>query len=399
MARRILHIDMDAFFASVEQTDNPSLKGRPVIIGADPKQGRGRGVVSTCSYEARRFGVHSAMPISRAWELCPAGVYLPVRMRRYSEISNRVLGILERYSPLVEPVSIDEAFLDAAGTEKLFGPAETVAEKIRRDIKAETGLTASIGIASCKSVAKIASDINKPDGVTICRAGDEEKFLRPLPVGRLWGAGKKTVERLELFGIRTIGDLAATDITILKNITGDAAGEHLWHLARGIDPRPVVPDGYERKSISEEKTFERDTDDEALIARTVLEMADGISRNMRSEGIAGRTVTVKLRLTGFETCTRSTSFDCSFSDMMTIRDAAMAIIRAFDRQGKQIRLIGVGVTNLKQSAMIEEQIDLFSRKSEKEKMREDLLDSLKARYGKKVTRGSLLDCGSDEDDQ
>jgi nucleotidyltransferase/DNA polymerase involved in DNA repair len=399
MARIILHIDMDAFFASVEQIDNPSLKGKPVIIGADPKQGRGRGVVSTCSYEARRFGVHSAMPISRAWELCPAGIYLPPRMRRYCEVSNRVFSILDQYSPLVEPVSIDEAFLDCTGTERLFGPAETVAERIRNAVKAETGLTASIGIASNKSVAKIASDMNKPDGVTICPPGEEEKFLRPLPVGRLWGAGKKTVERLEQFNIRTIGDLAATELSLLKNITGDASGEHLWNLARGIDARPVIPNGYERKSISEEKTFERDTDDAVLIARTVLEMADGISRNMRSEGIAGRTVTVKLRLTGFETFTRNTSFDCSFSDMMTIRDAAMSIITSFDRQGKQIRLIGVGVTNLKQSALIEEQIDLFTRKSDKEKKREDLLDELKARYGKKVTRGSLLDCTDDDEDQ
>ena len=398
MARTILHIDMDAFFASVEQNDNPSLKGRPVIIGADPKEGRGRGVVSTCSYEARKFGVRSAMPISKAWELCPTGVYLPVRMRRYHEISNQVFEILGRYSPLVEPVSIDEAFLDCTGTERLFGPADKVAELIRKDIKAETNLTASIGIASCKSVAKIASDLNKPDGVTICPAGQEESFLRPLPVGRLWGAGKKTVERLEQFSIRTVGELAATDIRTLRSMVGAAAGEHLWNLSHGIDPRPVVPDEYERKSISEERTFERDTEDEHLLSKTILQIADDVSRNMRLEGLSGRTVTVKIRLTGFETFTRSRSFDCAFCDMKTIRDTASEIVRDFDRKGKQIRLIGVGVSNLKRNETIEEQIDLFCRKPEKEKKREDLLDSLRAKYGKKVTRGSLLERG-DNDDQ
>lgn len=387
---------MDAFFASVEQNDNPSLRGKSVIIGADPKAGRGRGVVSTCSYEARKFGVRSAMPISKAWELCPHGVYLPVRMRRYHEISNQVFEILGRYSPLVEPVSIDEAFVDCTGTQRLFGPAEKVAEMIRRDIKAETNLTASIGIASCKSVAKIASDLNKPDGVTICHPGHEEEFLRPLPVGRLWGAGKKTVERLEQFGIRTIGELAATDIMTLKTMVGNAAGEHLGNLARGIDPRPVVPDEYERKSISEERTFERDTDDENLLSQTILQIADGVSRDMRREGLSGRTVTVKIRLTGFETFTRSRSFDCAFCDMRTIRDTASEIVRSFDRQGKQIRLIGIGVSNLRRSETIEEQIDLFNRKPEKERKREELLDSLRAKYGKKVTRGSLLECGGDE---
>jgi len=392
MSRSILHIDMDAFFASVEQHDNPSLKGKPVIIGSDPKKGKGRGVVSTCSYEARKFGVRSAMPISQAWQLCPGGTYLPPRMHRYAEISRQIFTLLSRYSPLVEPVSVDEAFIDCTGTEKLHGTAEAVGHAIKKAVYAETGLTASIGIASCKSVAKIASDLNKPDGLTVCPSGTEAEFLRALPVGRLWGAGKKTVERLEQFGIRTIGDCALSDITTLRSILGTASGEHLWNLARGIDPRPVVADPFDRKSISEEVTFERDTDDECLISHTILEMSDGISRKMRIEGLRGRTVTIKIRLTGFETFTRNRTVERTFSDMKTIRDSSMELVRGFNREGKLVRLIGVGVTNLEREDMIEEQIDLFHRPSEKERKREELLDLLKSRYGKKVTRASLLGC-------
>ncbi|HEY1405741.1 MAG TPA: DNA polymerase IV [Spirochaetota bacterium] len=396
--RVIMHIDMDAFFASVEQIDHPEYQGKPVIVGADPKGGAGRGVVSTASYEARKYGIHSAMPISKAYERCPHGIYVHPHMRRYVEVSNCVFEIFHRFSPLVEDVGIDEAFLDCTGCRKLFGTPREIAEKVKKAIFEETGLTASVGIATNKSVAKIASDMNKPDGITECPPGQELSFLAPLPIGKLWGAGKKTVEKLESVGIRKIGDLAGIDPALAESLMGKS-GLHMWYLARGIDRRPVVSEPQERKSISEENTFECDTDDAHQIASVILAMSDKVTSHLRASQMLARTVTVKIRLEGFETFTRQITLSEPFSDMATVKNESSRIFSEFDRHGRMVRLIGVGVTNLLPIEHEEEQGELFPILKKKTSKSEKLLDDLQARYGKKVSRGSLIirDNESDSD--
>lgn len=332
MSRVIAHVDMDAFFAAIEQLDNPGYRGLPVVVGADPKSGKGRGVVCASSYEARIYGIHSAQPISQAYRRCPAAIFLRPRFERYDEVSAGVMRTLGEFSPLVEQISVDEAFLDCSGTENLFGPPRELGLGIKRRIRESTGLTASVGIASNKSVAKIASDLNKPDGLTLCPPGGEKEFLAPLPVGRLWGAGKKTVEQLNRMNVRTIGDVAAFPSRQLEQIFG-AMGDHLWLLANGIDERPVC-DAWERKSISEEVTFGEDSGDERYVERALYGIADSLSRRTRMLGLEGRTVTLKLRLEGFVTYTRSRTLPSPVSDMKTVLSAAVGLFRDFDRQGK-----------------------------------------------------------------
>src|SRR6266436_1866720 len=246
--RSILHVDMDAFYASVEQHDQHQYKGRPVIVGADPRAGRGRGVVAACSYEARKFGVRSALPISRAWKLCPEGVYVRPRMERYSEVSGQVMEVFRRYTDLVEPLSIDEAFLDITGSVTLLGAPEQIAVSIKKEVRQATGLTASVGLAPNKFLAKIASDLRKPDGFVVLQEADIEQFLRDLPISRLWGVGPKTEVRLHEMGFRTIGELRKASRESLVRSLG-SLGEHLYHLAHGKDDRPVVPN-WEPKSTS-----------------------------------------------------------------------------------------------------------------------------------------------------
>ena len=266
--RRVVHVDMDAFYAAVEQLDHPEYRGRPLIVGADPKAGRGRGVVSTASYEARIFGVHSAMPISQAYRLCPQAIYLPVRMARYHEISERILAIFQRYTDVVEPVSIDEAFLDVTGSTQLFGPVEAMARQIKRDILREECLIASVGVAPNKFLAKLASDLSKPDGLLVLQTSEVEAFLHDLPVSRLWGVGKKTTHRLEALGLCTIGQVARWPPVRLTKRFG-SLGLHIWRLAHGIDERPVTPHRH-AKSIGAETTFGEDTGQIEVLCRTLL---------------------------------------------------------------------------------------------------------------------------------
>src|SRR5262245_6255222 len=254
--RAILHIDMDAFYASIEQLDHPAYKGRPVIVGADPKGGKGRGVVAACSYEARKFGVRSALPISRAWKLCPQGVYMRPRMSRYVEVSHQVMDIFRRFTDLVEPLSIDEAFLDVTGSSALYGSAEKIARQIKSSIRDSTHLTASVGVAPNKFLAKVASDLRKPDGLVIVREDGIADFLRDLPISRLWGVGPKTEQRLKPMGLHTIGQMAAIPRDELIRRLG-SLGEHLYQLSHGLDDRPVISN-WEPKSISNETTFEED---------------------------------------------------------------------------------------------------------------------------------------------
>jgi nucleotidyltransferase/DNA polymerase involved in DNA repair len=386
---------MDAFFAAVEQLDHPEYRGRPVVVGADPKGGRGRGVVSASSYEARTYGVHSALPISTAYRRCPQAVFVYPRMERYSELSDEIMEILGTFSPLVEPLSIDEAFLDCSGTERIFGVPEKLGKKIKFDIKAKTGLTASVGIASNKSIAKIASDLNKPDGLTICPFGGEREFLSPLPVSRLWGAGKKTVEYLHTLGFKTVGDIAQLPGGVLEKKLGKS-GLHLWYLASGIDEREVSCD-WTPKSISEETTYEVDEADGAVVEQTILDLSDQVARRTRKGDAKGRTITLKIRLEGFETFTRSMTLARAVSDMFSIRDAAIGLFRRFDRGGKRVRLVGVKISNLECAGSEEpRQMDLFSQDAcgksghpRKEKI-EEILDELKDGFGSRVSRASLL---------
>jgi nucleotidyltransferase/DNA polymerase involved in DNA repair len=382
----IVHVDMDAFYAAVEQLDHPEYRGRPVVVGADPAGGSGRGVVSAASYEARRFGIHSALPISAAWKQCPHAVYLSPRIHRYEEISRRVMEILDGFSPRVEQLSIDEAFLDCTGTGRLLGSPEELGRKIKESICADTGLTASVGIAPCKSVAKIASDLCKPDGLMICPPGGEREFLAPLPVKLLWGAGAKTTQRLAQLGCETVGDVARTSREVLERVLGSWGGR-LWELANGIDPRPVVSLGG-RKSISEEITFDRDTGDLARIEQVLFAVADRVTGRMRKERIAGRTVALKIRLQGFETHTRSRTLDRAVNDTQTVRDTGVELFRGFDRGGRKVRLIGLGLSNLRPCEG-GGQLNLFAT-PEVSDPTDELLDLMRDRYGDKVTRASFL---------
>src|SRR5512145_2270162 len=279
-ARAITHVDMDAFYASVEQRDRPELRGRPVIVGADP---RGRGVVSACSYEARVYGVRSAMPISRAYRLCPHGVYLPVDMDKYARVSAEIMAILGDFSPLVEPVSVDEAFLDLTGTETLWGPAAEAVRRIKSRIRAETGLTASAGLAANKFVAKVASDLQKPDGLVVVAAGGEAMFLAPLPIERLWGVGKATAKELQALGVTTIGQLQSLSPAVLAARLGPH-GPDLLDLAFGRDARPVESFSL-AKSMGAETTFGRDCRDLARLEKTLRGQAERVARELRADGL------------------------------------------------------------------------------------------------------------------
>jgi DNA polymerase IV len=387
--RVIFHIDMDAFFASVEQVDNPEYAGKPVVIGSDPKGGRGRGVVSTASYEARKIGIHSAMPISKAYSLCPEAVFVKPRMNRYSEISDGVFKIFSKYTPLVEEVGIDEGFLDCTGSIKLFGTPVEIAQKIQKDIFDTFRLTASIGISSNKSVSKIASDMNKPNSITVCDDGGEKEFLAPLPVEKLWGVGKVSLEKLKPIGIRKIGDLVSLGENTIVSIFGKH-GRDLWLLAQGIDMRPVIPIPPERKSVSEEHTFEIDTHEEEKILPIITRMSDVISSRVRSLGLRGRTIFIKIRLTGFETFTRQTTMPYMVDDMATLKRESMKLFNGFDRKDKAVRLIGIGITGFSREDIPDEQTSLFGSDVRPPSKSDMVLDKLRSRFGGKVSRGSLM---------
>jgi nucleotidyltransferase/DNA polymerase involved in DNA repair len=345
--RVIIHLDMDAFFAAVEQRDHPEYRGKPVIVGADPRGGKGRGVVSTCSYEARKFGVHSAMPISQAWKLCPRGIYLPGRMGAYAEVSRQVRAILEQFTPMIEPVSIDEAFMDVTRSLHLFGDKRTLALRVQRQILDETQLTASLGVAPCKLVAKIASDLKKPRGLVIVEPEEVESFLRPLPMRKLWGAGPKTCEALARLGIHTMGDLADYDLNVLKDRFGEH-GEHLWDLAHGRDDRPVEA-VEEVKSVGNETTFEVDTGDLRRILSTLMGLCEEVANRLRGSGLRGRTITTKVRYTGFETHTRSRTVETPLDTAPDIYRIAMENLERAGFRGRKVRLVGVTASNFEPS--------------------------------------------------
>ena len=387
--RTILHVDMDAFYAAVEVREDPGLRGRPVVVGADPRRGRGRGVVSTASYEAREFGIHSAMPISEAYRRCPDAVFLRPRMSLYSEVSDRVFELLRRYTDLVEPLSLDEAFLDVTSSRSLFGEGPEIAAAIKREIVEGERLTASVGVAPTKFLAKLASDLQKPDGLVVVPPGREREFLEPLEVSRLWGAGAKTLERLRGLGARTIGDVARVGRARLVRLFGEAAGNRFHELARGIDARRVVPDRA-RKSLGRETTFLEDVDDREAVEATLFELCDQVGRRLRHAALAGVTITVKLRWEGFQTVTRQTTVAEPVNTTERLWPVARPLFRKADRGDRPVRLVGVTVSGLVHAA--EGQLSLFDGEAPTDRRVARAVDRLNERFGRgAVTRAALLD--------
>ena len=385
--RSILHVDMDAFYASIEQLDHPEYKGRPVIVGADPRNGKGRGVVAACSYEARKFGIRSALPISRAWKLCPEGVYVRPRMKRYVEVSHQVMDVFRRYTDLVEPLSIDEAFLDITGSTALLGAPDKIAQSIKKEIHETTGLTASIGLAPNKFVAKVASDLKKPDGFVIVAENNIEEFLRELPISRLWGVGPKTEVRLHEMGFRTIGELTSASRESLVRSLG-SLGEHLYQLSHGRDDRPVVPD-WEPKSCGTETTFDEDTDDRELLLRTILELSDHVAERLRKDEYRARKVTLKLRYSNFSTHTKQHSLDKLIQTGEEIAAVARRLFSQFPLDRK-IRLIGVSAGDLHRDGGDPQQLALFTPSNQNEKL-SHTVDEIKQKFGvDSLRRGSQL---------
>ncbi len=385
-SRVILHVDMDAFYASVEQRDRPEVRGRPVVVGADP---RGRGVVSAASYEARRFGIHSAMPIGRAYRLCPTAAFLPVDMDKYARESERIMAILGDFTPLVEPLSLDEAFLDVTGSRALHGTGVEIARRIKARIRDEVGLTASAGVAPNKFVAKIASDLEKPDGLVVVDPGQEAAFLRDLPLRRLWGVGPAAEQELAALGVRTIGDLVRLGRGRLEARLG-ASGAHLFELAQGIDERPVVP-WHDPKSIGAEETFGRDTRDVGLLRATLLAQADRVAAELRAAGLRGRTVTLKLRFADFHTLTRRGTGEAPTSDGGEIFRRVWAAFSKVPRP-QAIRLIGLSVSSFA-SAADPQQLPLLGRPDRTDRLGR-VTDEVRTRFGPQaLVRGSLLEAG------
>lgn len=339
----IIHIDMDAFYASVEELDNPQIRGNPVIVGGPARE---RGVVSAASYPARRFGVHSAMPMATANRLCPQAIVIPPRHQRYVDISRQIRAIFDHYTPLVEPLSLDEAFLDVSASARLFGPVEKIAARIKCEIQEEIGLTASVGIAPNKFLAKLASDADKPDGFVHIREKDIQNFLDPMPVTRLWGVGKSAAARMQKHGIFQVRELREATVEKLENLFGPAQARHLWKLSRGIDER-IVSTGSAARSISRETTFATDVDDPENLQRTLLALTEHVCRRLRKKHLVAKTVQIKYRRSDFTTFTRSSSLASPTSQTAVIWQAASHLFNNnIDRNVLPLRLIGLALSSL-----------------------------------------------------
>lgn len=390
--RAIIHVDMDAFYAAIEQLDVPALRGKPVIVGGDPS---GRGVVSTASYEARKFGPHSAMPMAQAIRLCPQAIVRPVRMKRYVEVSRQIREIFHEFTPRVEPLSLDEAFLDVTGSRRLFGEAPAIAAQIKQRIRDETHLTASVGVAPNKFLAKLASDLDKPDGTVIVETSDVQRLLDPLPVRRMWGIGKVTEQTCLRNGLRTVGDLRRLSEQRLVELFGEY-GESLYRLSRGIDDRPVVPDSA-AKSVGTESTFPQDVVDRRELIRTFAAQVDEVSWRLRRAGIEAATVTLKLRFSDFKTITRAESFkppSALFAELWEVADRLFGLHVA--SHDKPIRLLGITASNLRSAGT--GQGLLFSQTDHKRHAAVDQVgDQIRRRFGYDAfQRGGALKPSADE---
>jgi len=379
----IMHVDMDAFYASVEMLDNPELKGKPVIVGGVDMNNRG--VVSTASYEARKYGVHSAMPIYKAKKLCPNGIYISGRMERYKELSIEIHKIFHKYTPKVEKISIDEAFLDLKGCHKLFGTSEKIGKKIKNEIKEEVGLTASVGISKNKFLAKLASTIDKPDGFKIIYTDEVDDFLDDLPIGMLWGVGNKTEELLHEQGVKTIGMLKKIPKYELENQFGKL-GIKLYNLARGKDNREVISEE-EIKSISQEETFSDNLTSKLDIFSALMGMTDKVSERLHNKDLRGKTVFIKVRYSDFKTYTRRKTVKNYINSTDSIYDLAKKLLINNNLlNNKPIRLLGIGVSNL--SPDNEQQLSLFEKNIKKEKLNETIFE-IKDKFGSKSLRRGI----------
>ena len=389
-----LHVDMDAFFASVEQRDCPELRGKPVVVGAPPDR---RGVVAAASYEARKFGIHSAMPSRTAKQKCPHAIFVGHHMGKYKAVSRQIMKIFESYTPLVQPLSIDEAFLDVTGSQQLFGSGREMAEKIRADILEQTKLTASVGVAPNMFLAKIASDMDKPDGLTMVPFEQTaiEEFLAPLPINRIWGVGKVTQKKLLSLGLPTIEKLQQCNFKTLESALGSRAASVFSRLARGIDDR-AIGGPVDEKSISNETTFGTDADDREKIEATFKRLIDKVGGRLRKAGFYATTVHLKIRWSDFSTITRQTRFSIPSCDDITLREVGMELLAA-NLTGRPVRLIGFGVSGLTETDEPQsQQLSLFEPPDTTEHDKRNRLsftaDRIKQKYGhQSIRRGSDLD--------
>jgi DNA polymerase-4 len=373
MPRTIIHVDMDAFYASIEQRDDPSLRGKPVVVGGVTGQ---RGVVSAASYEARRYGVHSAMPIKQARRLCPEGIFIPGHMEKYKAVSQQLRSILTSYTPLVEPLSLDEAFLDVTASIRLWGTGESIGKEIKNRVRGELDLTASAGIAPNKFLAKMASDMEKPDGLVVVKPGEEADFLRDMSVRAIHGVGKVTARRMAELGLVTIGQLAEMTREELRRLFGKY-GERLHELSRGIDDDEVVPET-EAKSISHEITFDFDADDMAEIRRTIGALSDRVGARLRHGQLTAGTIGIKVRLADFSTMSRERTLSEPVDADNLIFTAAWSLFQGVPRKGQKVRLLGVAASNFEQPSG---QLNLFGEKGEQTRKTMRTIDSIRKKFG------------------
>ncbi len=375
----ILHIDMDAFYASVEQRDNPSLMGKPVVVGGSAE---GRGVVAASSYEARKFGIYSAMSAFRAKQLCPQAIFVRPRIDYYATVSQQLRLIFEEFTPLIEPLSLDEAFLDVTGSEHLLGSATQIGQQIKLLVQERLHLTASVGIAPNKFVAKIASDLEKPNGFVVVMPDQVQAFLDPLPVERIWGVGKVTAQVFQRFSIATIGQLRQLSRETLTALFG-SSGEHYWLLSHGIDDRPVVPDR-EAKSISNETTFSEDIHDIDHLKAWLVTLVEQVGRRLRNHERMGRTIELKIRFSDFKSLTRSKTLSRTTNITSELLEAGVELLsNRLPKNHLPVRLIGFGVSNLDHSAM--KQLELFDE-TEREQQRslDKVSDAIAGKFGKQA---------------
>jgi DNA polymerase IV len=382
----VFHVDLDAFYASVEQRDNPSLAGAPVIVGAAPGH---RGVVSACSYEARRFGIHSAMPISQAYRRCPQGVYLPPRMERYAEVSRQVMEILAGYTPHLQQISVDEAFLDLTGTERLFGPAHETGRRLKREVKERTGLVVSVGIGPNRYLAKLATNAGKPDGLVEVRAGEAEAFLDRLALKDLWGIGEKTLARLTELNLATVSQLRGIPRPELARLMGEGAAGFLSAAVRGGDPG-IFSEEPRSRSLSSETTFERDRRDRAGIERMLLELCHQVVFRMLGEGWKSKTVALKVRFHDFTTVSAQKTLKHWVASAEELYAVALELLAARWNGSVPLRLVGVGLSNLV-NVEAQDQMELFADEHTRQSRVEETVLKLQKKLGDvTLTKASLL---------
>jgi DNA polymerase-4 len=386
----ILHVDMDAFYASVAELDNPQYKGKALVVGAGV-----RGVVLSANYEARKFGIRAAMPVGRAKRMAPHAIFIAPEHHRYAEISERVMAIFNSFTPLVEPISLDEAFLDVTGAQKLFGDGREIAAKIRAQVEQAEGITCSVGIAQSKFIAKLASQHCKPNGMLEIKSDRILEFLHPLPVRALWGVGPKTAESLDRLGLHTVADIANTPRSTLVRALGDATGESLYELAWGRDYRNVIPDEPE-KSIGNEETFARDIDSPEEILAEFLRMAEKATARLRERGLFAKTVTMKIKFADFTTLSRAKTLPIGIDGTHETYEIVKKLYLALNNEGARIRLVGVSLSNLLDEAPV--QLELGARERGWRDA-DTAIDKAKARFGRGSVRPGRLITGDSEESE